>query len=211
MESIKSAGKAIDNMVIEKFLQNPYLMAVVKITLVLYASQLAPKLPHAVSHFFQNTIVKIVGVALIAYFAHIDFQLAIILAVALVLATNKLSGRGYFESFADYSADYKPYGDFKLIEPHAAIYPGCVDITMDQIVAAFDGDHAKLKSTVNYAYKELLVKSHDKPAKDQVMQIAHAVGLPYNVDISKPENASYLATLLVNAGFQLTDTCRPPQ
>jgi hypothetical protein len=83
-------------------------MAILKIALVLYASQIAPRVSPKVSSIFQYTIVKIVCVALIAYIAEVDFQLAIILAVVFVLSINLLSGRGPLESYED-TEEQQPY------------------------------------------------------------------------------------------------------
>lgn len=86
---------------LKRFLRNPYIMAILKIALILYASQIAPKVSPFVTSIFQLTIVKIVFIALIAYVAEVDFQLAIILAVIFVLSINLLSGRGPLESYQD--------------------------------------------------------------------------------------------------------------
>lgn len=191
-------------------LANPYAMAVIKITLALYASQIAPKPPAYLQAVFQNVVFKIFAVFLIIYLADKDFQLAILIAVIYVIGMNLLSGRGVFESFADYSDKYKAYGDFKLLEPKSVIYPGCESVTMDDLHKLFDGDKAKMQQTVAYTFQELLHKYKTKESKELVMKVAYAAGLPYNMSFDKPETAPYIATLLVNYGFVVNDTCQAP-
>lgn len=209
MDSINAITKQADNY-IQPVLTNPYVMAILKITIALYASQLAPKLPQSVLTLLNNTFVKIAFVALIVYLSEKDLQLALMLAVLYVLSINVLSGRGFLESFSDYSSEYKPVGDLKLIEPKTAIYPGCQSITLDDLVQAFDGDKIKLQTAVQYSYAELLNQAKDKNAKETLMKMAYAVGLPHNVNFTN-ENAGLISTLLMYNGFQFGKTCVAPQ
>lgn len=191
-------------------LSNPYIMAVLKITLALYAAQIAPRAPQYLQDLFKNTIAKVVLIALIIYLSEKDIQLAILLSVIYVFGMNLLSGRGVFESFADYSSEYKPSGA-KLLEPRTMIYPGCEDITMEALHKMFEGDHTKFQNSVQYAFQELMLRSKTKDSKELLMKLAYAAGLPYNLSFDKPETAPYIATLLVNYGFQVDDKCHPPQ
>jgi hypothetical protein len=191
-------------------LSNPYVMALLKIALLLYAAQLAPRVPSVVSDAFQNTYVKIVALFVIAYVSNLDFQLAIILSIVFVLGMNYLSGRGFFESFADYSDKYEADKRFTLIEPKSVVYPGCHDIKMADLEAAFGGDAVKLQDTVMYSYKHILEKLTDKESKDKLKAMAYATGLPYNVKMND-ENAPYIATILLYAGFKFGETCMAPQ
>ena len=206
-------------------LQNPYVMAVLKVTLVLYAARLAPRLPSAVQDTFENTFVKILAVALLAYISEVDFQLAILLAIVLVLGANLLSGRGMFESYQDVGAEYhqdiKKYttllgkpseiGKVKLVESLSDNYPGCNKITMKDLLGLFDGNAVKLQKTVQYAFADLnRMLPQDADAKTKLTQIARAVGLPYNIEMND-ENAPLLATLLLQYGYSVSDTCTAPQ
>lgn len=195
---------------VDKFLENPYLMAVLKITLTLYAAKIAPSLPDSVLEYLNNTYVKIALISLIVYLSERDIQLAIILSVILVLGINYLSGRKITESFANYSSEYTKVGNVKLIEPKSVIYPGCQNITLKDIYAAFDNDKQKLQKTVTYAFKEIMAQINTKSEKEKFAYIARAVGLPYNVDIDNEENAPLLATLLMYYGFKISDTCTAP-
>lgn len=195
---------------IDRTLMNPYIMAVVKLTLVLYAVKIAPALPQAVETAFNNVFVKIFLIMLIIYLSERDFQFAIILAIIYVMGMNLASGRGFFESFANYSAEYTPQTTAKLIEPKTAIYPGCLNMTMADLEKAFDGDQQKLIAATTLAFKELVSMIKDKSAKERLMQIAYASGLPYNIKMTD-ENAPYIATILLYRGFDLGNTCTPPK
>ena len=69
MESIQNAQVYVQHK-LNAVLQNPYVMAILKVGLVLYASRIAPRLPSAVQDTFANTFVKIIAIALIAYFTN---------------------------------------------------------------------------------------------------------------------------------------------
>lgn len=193
----------------ETLFKNPYIMAFVKLLIVLYAAQLAPKQHKYVTELFNNTFFKIFALTLIVYVAEKDLQLALILAITFVLGSNLLANRGLFESFADYSDNYTSSSTSKLLVPKAAIYPGCQNITVNDLLKAFDNDNRKLFNTVQYAYSELLRKANDKPAKELLMQISYASGLPYNMELNDT-NAPYIATVLMYNGFIINDKCTAP-
>lgn len=199
------------NQIVQPVLNNPYIMAVIKITLILYAAQIAPRPPTFVKDLFQNTIVKMLGIALMLLFIQNDLQLAIIVAFIFVTGTNVMAQRKPFESFANYSSEYKPYGKFKLIEPKTVIYPGCENVKMADLVRLFEGDNEKLQTAVQYSFRELMKRSLDKPAKEALLKIAYATGLPYNLNVESEETVPYIATLLVNYGYKVSDMCNAPQ
>lgn len=195
---------------VNQVLQNPYAMAVIKITLALYAAQIAPKAPDFLQMMFSNVFGKIFLIFVMIYLSEKDFQLSILIAVIYVLSMNALSGRGLLESFADYTGKYVPEGGFKLIEPKTMIYPGCNDITMDDLYKAFEGDNLKMQTAVQYSFKQLMAKTKSKDSKELLTKIAYAAGLPYNLSFDKPETAPYIATLLVNYGYDIKGECKPP-
>lgn len=196
---------------VNQVLANPYIMAVLKVTLTLYAAQIAPRAPDALQRFFSNTFAKIFLIFLIVYLSEKDFQLAILISVVFVLSMNALSGRGLFETFADYTGKYIPEGGFTLIEPKTMIYPGCQNITMEDLYNAFKGDNLKMQDAVQYSFKQLMAKTKSENAKDLLIKVAYAAGLPYNLSFDKPETAPYIATLLVNYGYNIKDECQPPK
>jgi len=208
MDTLKQYTYMIEKNV-DKVLANPYIMATLKVTLVLYAAQLAPKLPTEAQTWFDNTFVKILGIMLLIYLSNKDFQLAILIAVILVLGANLASGRQVLESFSPFSQTYNPASNQKLIEPKSAIYPGCSTVTLADIQAAFNNDNHKMQQGVEFAYHDLLGKLKDKTSQQRLETIARAVGLPYNIVISD-ETAPYIATLLMYYGFKFTENCQPP-
>jgi hypothetical protein len=191
-------------------MSNPYVMAVLKVTLALYAAKIAPSPPEYLSELFKNSFVKIALIFLIIYLSEKDIQLALLLSVIYVFGMNLLSGRGLLESFSDYSPEYKSSGA-KLLEPKTMLYPGCENVTMDDLYNTFEGDLTKFNTTVQYAFQDLIARSKTKNAKELVTKLAYAAGLPYNLSFDKPETAPYIATLLVNYGFDIKDMCQPPQ
>ena len=117
---------------------------------------------------------------------------------------NAAAGRNPLESFANYSQVYEvAKGTGKLIEPRTFIYPGCEGITMADLIKAFEGDIGRLQESTVYAYN-ILLQSGDLQGKDEMVRMARAAGLPYNVDVDREENAAYIATLLLNAGLSHT-------
>lgn len=209
MEYIRQSTQFLENSLAYP-LANPYIMAVLKISLALYGAQIAPRSPKMIEALFKNTFVKIALIFLIIYLSEKDIQLAIILAVIYVLGMNIISGRGIFESFSNYSSEYKGSGA-KMLEPKTMLYPGCESVTMDDLYKMFEGDRSKMQNSVQYAFQELLLKSNTKNSKELVMKLAYAAGLPYNLSFDKPETAPYIATLLVNYGFEINDKCHPPR
>lgn len=191
-------------------LANPYAMAIIKVSLVLYGAQIAPKAPGFLQSLFQYTLVKVLLIFLIIYLGEKDFQLSLLIAVIYVLGMNALSGRGVFESYSDYSSEYKSEGGFKLIEPKTMIHPGCHNITMDDLYKAFEGDQLKMQDTVQYSFQQLMARTKSENSKELLKKIAYAAGLPYNLSFDKPETAPYISTLLINYGYKISDICQPP-
>lgn len=198
-------------------LSNPYFSTSTKILLLLYASQIAPRAPAFIVDLFRNVFVKIALIALMLYMALYDFQFSLIFAIILVLGMNAVSGRSILESYTnletvgEYSKTFTPSGKFTLLEPKNEIYPGCANITQQDLLNIFDNDRYKLHKSAQYAYYELLNdKSYvDLEAKERLLKIATKAGLPYNVEVND-ENAPFIATLLINYNFIVSDTCKPP-
>lgn len=209
---------------LDQVLRNPYIMAVLKVSLALYAAQMAPRLSPVVSGIFQYTLVKIVSVFLIAYFADVDFQLSILLAIIFVLSINLFAGRSPFESFGNSGAPFSASQvDFKdllgkatqkngitILEGKTDIYPGCTDIKLKDLLEVFDNDALKLQKGVQYTYNELMKKMPQGEAKQNLQKMARYAGLPYSVELSD-ENAPFIATILLQVGYFINDSCSAPQ
>lgn len=225
MDSLSKAGSTVEKGV-RSVLSNAYVMTAVKVSLILYAAQIAPRLPSGASALFENTFFKIFAVALIAYFASLDFQLSVILAVVYVLGVNAISSRNLLESFSDsrpgrFEMDLKKITDLlgspapinkqSLIEPKANVYPGCTNITAKDLIDLFDGDKMKLQETVAYAMRDLMEKLPEgSDAKENLVKMARVVGTPYNADALTDDSAPLVATMLLNFGYIVSDTCKAP-
>jgi hypothetical protein len=209
-------------------LQNPYVMTVLKISLVLYASQIAPTLPVSAQALLKNTFFKIFAITLIAYFAELDFQLSIILAIIYVISTNLMSGRGFFESYSNtnleslgpYYTDNSKYqtllgtpatiGSATLLDSMSDNYSGCDNIKMADLLAMFDNDALKLQNTVMYSFNELIKQlPPNSDAMSKLVTIAKAVGIPGNIKF-EDSSAGLLASILIQVGFNVTKLCQPP-
>lgn len=195
---------------IQPVLQNPYAMAVIKIIIVMYAAQMAPRPPVMVTNLFKNTFFKLFALFVIVYLSERDFQLAVILAVVFVIGLNLLSGRGILESFGNYSSEYTPDSKFTLIEPKTVLFPGCKSIKMDDLYNAFEGDKLRLQANLEHAYKMLLEKYTTKDKQELLKKVAYAAGLPYNVKFND-EGAPYIATILMYHGFGFANDCVAPK
>lgn len=229
MEAIQKLEHTVEN-TIKPILSNPYVMAILKVSLILYAAQLAPKIPIQISQFFNNSFVKMLAIFLIAYITQVDFQLSLILAIVFVIGSNVASGRGFLESYGNvYTSTYNEdrghffsdqtqyktllgqpavIGTQKLIESSSDDYSGCVNVKMTDILALFDNDHMKMQTSVQHVMQDLMSKLSGTP-KDNLLKIARAIGYPYNVTFTD-ENAPLLATMLVNYNFKINDKCQPP-
>jgi hypothetical protein len=218
MNQINSTTKMIEAQ-LDQPLSNPYIMAILKISLALFAGQIAPRPPQYIQDIFKNTYAKIALISLIIYISEKDLQLALLISIIFVLGSNYLSGRDILESFqsisgkelAEYSPKYEITNKMTLLEGKSDIFPGCENITMDDLQKVFDGDVEKFSKAVNKSFKELVASAKDKQSKDRIMAIGHYAGLSRNMTFENPETAPYLATLLVNYGFNLNDSCQPPR
>lgn len=194
---------------LDQFLENPYLMAFVKVSLVLYAATVAPKLPVGVKQMFDNTFVKIAFIFMMLYLSQMDFQLALILAVAYVVSINLLSGRAALESFAEFKK-FEGESKHKLIEPRSVVYPGCQNIKLEDLLNAFKQNRLALQTSIRYVYHRLLSEDKSTDEHKRLLKFARMSGLPYNVELND-ENAPLIATLLIYYGFEFSDSCKTPQ
>lgn len=209
MDQVTMIGESLQRYS-EPVLKNPYVMAVLKVSLILYAAQIAPNPPAFLQTLFENTFFKIFAIFLIMVFVDVDFQLAILFATIYVITMNYLSGRQLLESFAPFDKDAKFDEVATLISPTGHIFPGCVDVKVDDLLKLFEGDSAQLQRAAQLSFQHLVSNMKDKSAKERLERIARATGLPYNLEIND-KNAPYIATLLVNYNVEINESCRPFQ
>jgi hypothetical protein len=204
-------------------IKNPYVMGILKIVLVLYAAKIAPNPPGLASKLFENTFFKIAAVFVIAFLAEFDFQLSLLLAIVFVLGTNLLSGRNMLESFingAPFTTDRtkmtnifgKPavFNSQQLLESKTDNYPGCNNVSADDLLALFGGDSLKMQKNIHYAIKDLMDALPNGDAKAKLVAVAKLVGVADNVVVVNDDTAPFIATMLLQYGFIVSDTCKIP-
>jgi hypothetical protein len=214
---------------IDKILSNGVIMGVVKIFLTMYIVRIAPEPPVYVTKIFENAFFKMFAIALIAYLSEVDFQLSILLGIVFVIGMNMLSGRQALESFIN-SAVYADQPQEWIsdsskvttllgkptelgvipMESKTDNYPGCINITMADLLKVFEGDAMKLQSHVEIAYQDLMNLMTDKDAKVRLQKIATAAGLNGNIPYTDA-NAPYIATILLNRGYKISESCQAPK
>ena len=213
MDTVKNFIGKVDYQV-SRVLLNPYIMAAVKTLLVLYASQYAPRLPHSVTAMFKNTIVQIVCIALIVYLSNKDLQIALLFAFVFVIGVSLVNGpkaqsKEGFAAFSDtYTVDFT--GKVLDVPSILEVSSKCESVTMDQLLALFDGDQEKIQHALNTALTNIANSNLKTDTKTQLVSLAHRLGVPYNVDFSKGDAiAPRIATILMYYGVSVTDTCAP--
>lgn len=72
-------------------LANPYVTAMVSLFIILYSSLAAPNLPKGVAKLFDNTIIKVLILALILFINNFNPTIAILVAVGFFLTLQTLS------------------------------------------------------------------------------------------------------------------------
>jgi len=70
--------------------ENKYIFAILIIFTIAYASAFAPQLPESVLSLFQNTVVRLLFIFLIAYTANKNPTLSLMIAVAFLVTMNSL-------------------------------------------------------------------------------------------------------------------------
>jgi len=189
-----------------QFLENPYVMAVVKISIII--AILFSNFEHqTITTLANSSLFKIVLLISIVFVSNYDVQLALLLALLYVSVHFKLSGKGLLEPFVSLKSFVKSDDNLVLIEPLHQIYPGCLNITLNDIIASFNGNTHELNKAVQTSYRDILSQIESKSDQEKFMKLAYAVGLPHNVQLND-KNAPLIATLLVYAGFTLSPTCK---
>lgn len=74
---------------------------------------------------------------------------------------------------------------FQLVSPESNVYPGCSKITLDDLVALFDGN------------------------KEQLAKAMYASGVPLNLKLNN-NDAPLIATYLINFGYSVNSSCSAP-
>jgi hypothetical protein len=86
---------------LNNFLRNEYVTAVVALFVVLYASNVAPRLPDVVIDLFNNPIFRVFVLFLVAYIANKNPAVALLVSVAFVVTLNVINRQEAEEGFLD--------------------------------------------------------------------------------------------------------------
>ena len=86
---------------LNNFLRNEYVTAVVALFVVLYASNVAPRLPDVVMDLFNNPIFRVFVLFLVAYIANKNPAVALLISIAFVVTLNVINRQEAEESFLD--------------------------------------------------------------------------------------------------------------
>lgn len=150
------------------FLDNSAVSNTLRLLFFLYAGMVAPSLPPQASALFGNPLFRLAVLFLIVWIHSKDPTLSLLIAIGLVISFNALSGRNLLEFFR--------------IEQNTNVYPGCLGLTMADILSVFDNDQNALN------------------------QALFNSGLPRNIPLND-EFAPLIATTLINHGFDLGEIC----
>lgn len=158
-KSINSGLKTVNNPVIENTL---------RLAFIIYAANLAPELPQGVVDFFKTPLMKFFVFFLIGWVHTKDVNLSLTAALLVIVIANFIAGRGLFEMFK--------------VEQNTNVHPGCLGLTMNDILAVFNGDSEAMKQTL------------------------YNIQVPLSIPLTD-EFAPVLATHLINNGYKVSSAC----
>lgn len=152
---------------------NPIVSTIIGWLIIINIVHSFDKLPSKIMYLSFNPVVKFICILLAFYYSTKNMVHSIVLAIlASILYTIVIKVSEKNEHF-------------DIITSTPDVYPGCVNVTLDDLLQAFDNDEELLKSQM------------------------HNVGVPYNLELTE-ENAKLIATYFANMGLYITDDCRPP-
>jgi hypothetical protein len=156
---------------------DPQVGAVISFLILLNIIYGAEYIPPAIKNFIVSPLVRTVIIFALAYriYANVT-QAAVATAVVVILIMVLEKFRKEIYVLAE---------KFKIISPGPDVYPGCVDITVKDLLLLFDGDEMKLRGAME------------------------KFGIPYDLDLNDT-NAPIIATYFINFGHRITDTCTAP-
>lgn len=162
------------NNFLDPILNTPLARVALSLLIILYGALAAPILPDQIKSYMDNAIVRLLFFALIIWTGNHDPVLAIMTALGFIVTINVASSK-------------KPF-DFtweKFEGPATAIYPGCMNITVFDLLESFKND------------------------KEALMNAMMVSKVPADIKITD-YYAPLIATYLLNKGFTLKAPCTPP-
>lgn len=153
-------------------LTRPPVSLVVTLLIAMYAGQVRPQLLPPLQDLLAKGWFRVLVLYLIVWTASRDPTLSLVLSFGLMAALNAMNGKPLFEMFT---------GDYAK----TAVMPGCLNVTMFDLLAAF------------------------KNSKETLVNAMIRANVPENLTISDA-NAPLIAAYLVGAHeIQITPTCGP--
>jgi len=178
MDSISKVVKPVDQFVsvnIAPIIKSSHVSIIILAIVLLNVVYVADKVPASIKNIITHPIVRYSAVLLYVYQSYGSFTPAVIATLVVFVFYH------VYNFFLTFFKDH-----FKIISPGPDVYPGCVDIKVSDLLALFDGDEAKLKTTLE------------------------TIGVPYDKYLTD-ENAPLIATYLVNFGHNVTQECAVPR
>jgi len=86
---------------VNNILRNDYVTAVVALFVVLYASNVAPRLPEVVMDLFNNPVFKVFVLFLVAFVANKNPAVALLVSIAFMVTLNMVNRQEAEEGFLD--------------------------------------------------------------------------------------------------------------
>jgi len=157
-------------------LDNPIIRPLLLIFLTIYGTMAHPALPSSWKQAFDNIFFRIAYMALLIWMAKKDPGIAIVAAVVFIVIINLANGKSAFERFQGLE-------DFE--GPATAIYPGCTNMTVADLLESF------------------------KNEKDALLNAMLVSRVPGDVKLTD-QMAPLIGTYLLNKGFVLKSPCTPP-
>ena len=151
-----------------QILQNPYVSAVLHIIFIGYASKFATQIPVQYHWIVLNPLFRVAILSLVLWSSSKNQGFAFSLMAAYVTLLYFLGKR--YEGFTGFET---------------AIYPGCTNLTVADLLDAFQGSRESLT---------------------QAMQTSL---VPFNIIISD-DTAPLIGTYLMNNNYKLKTPCAPP-
>lgn len=158
---------------VSNVLGTPIGMAVGVAFVIAYAAKVSIPLPAVITKLFDSAVYRIFILSLIVYTANHNPARSVLTALGFVVAVNLFSGRKPFETFTDAYAI-------------TAIPPGCLNIKVFDLVAAYDND------------------------KDALIDAMIQARVPPNVALTDEYAPLVAAHLLTYSGKKITQLCAPP-
>src|SRR4029078_5788566 len=180
MEALTKTVEPVNKIFVKNIypiVSEPHFSVLVSFLLLFNIIYSAGSIPPNIKALIVHPITRIILVFSLTYRMYGNFLHAAI-ATAVVI--------GFVTFLEKYRREiYYMAEEFKIISPVPDVYPGCVDITVKDLLLLFDGDEPKLKAAME------------------------KFGVPYDLDLNDT-NAPIIATYFINFGHKITETCNQP-